>query len=238
MPLRKMVGGESEYSRISYIYGLFSTEDTIIRYIGYTINPKDRLKDHIKESKRLLYYRHKWIQKVIKDGFNVEMKIFKCVPSEICGQEEMKIIKHFKELGNKLVNGNDGGIGGNNPSPEVREKIRLSKLGNQYSKGKKLTPEIIANMKRIHTGKIVSQETRDKLSKAFKGRTSPNLKLRIISDEDIITIFKLFNEDKLTCKEIGIKLGYNKSTINNILYRDIYYKEVKSKYKLILIKKK
>ena len=73
-----------ETTPIGYIYGLYSTSDNQIRYIGYTTKPKERFKDHIKESKRLLYHRHKWIQSELKKNNKIEMKILK-----VCKEEDL-----------------------------------------------------------------------------------------------------------------------------------------------------
>lgn len=54
---------------IGYIYGLYSTSDNLIRYIGYSHSPYVRHKSHLKESKLLKYRRHKWIQSELSKGF-------------------------------------------------------------------------------------------------------------------------------------------------------------------------
>lgn len=124
---------------VGYIYGLYSSENPeLIRYIGYTYNPDKRMKEHIKESKYMLYRKHNWIQGVLKDGFTIGMNILRCVPYNSIGVFETEVILLYKSFGADLVNGNNGGIGGGkSPSKETRRKISESKKGNTWNKGRK-----------------------------------------------------------------------------------------------------
>jgi len=63
-----------------------------------------------------------------------------------------------------LRNHTDGGDGASNPSNETRIKI------SQGNKGKKLSPKIIENLRKINTGRVASEETRSKMSFAKLGK--------------------------------------------------------------------
>jgi len=58
---------------------------------------------------------------------------------------------------------------GKKQSKKAIEMLRLRSMGNKYSLGRKPSKWQIQRIKETHTGKTVSQETREKLSKIFKG---------------------------------------------------------------------
>lgn len=230
-----MVNDIENSTEISYIYGLYSTKDNKIRYIGYSSSPKKRLRSHLLESNKLKYRRHKWIQSELKSGFNINLKVLKCCPTINVSQVEIDTIKHYRKISDvELVNGNDGGIGGVNPTPEIRERLRITKLGNKWN-----------------IGKVKSKETREKLSKALKGKTrsresiekcrlarlgKPN-KNRKYSEEDIVNLFNLFNSGKHSIEQLGILLNINYKTIASILYNKVY-QDIKNKHNLKIIIKR
>lgn len=153
---------------IGYIYGLYSTNNNEIKYIGYSVEPIIRFKKHIRESKKLMYYRHKWIQSELVKGYEIKMIILKTCKEEDLGKYEIEEIKFYKKLGNKLTNGNDGGVGGINPTKEVREKLRISKLGNKYSLGVTRSEEYKQNASKRLKGVPKSEETKRKVSEGLK----------------------------------------------------------------------
>jgi hypothetical protein len=92
------------------IYGLYSTRDNVIRYVGKSNNPKSRLKDHVWSSKTKKSNTHKscWVRKEINDGFDILYKVL-----EICDIESWPEIeqKYIKDIDN-LTNHHKGGLGG------------------------------------------------------------------------------------------------------------------------------
>jgi predicted GIY-YIG superfamily endonuclease len=96
------------------IYALYSNSDSNnIRYIGYTKKSlKIRLKEHISESILLKSHKHKWIQKHLNQNSKIEIKLLENVSSIFeAKNREIELIKIYKELGFKLVNGTNGGDG-------------------------------------------------------------------------------------------------------------------------------
>ena len=61
----------------THIYGLYSTRNEIIRYIGKSNDPKLRLKGHIWTSinNKSNSYKSCWIRKEISDGYEIKYKI-------------------------------------------------------------------------------------------------------------------------------------------------------------------
>ena len=101
----------------SYVYGLSDplTFDRI-RYIGWALNPADRLGVHIREAINNPdngNYRWRWIRSVLEEN---RIPMFQVLEEADSREEvlllEIKWIKYYRELGHKLTNATDGGEGG------------------------------------------------------------------------------------------------------------------------------
>lgn len=101
-----------------YIYGLLSTRDNIIRYIGQTKSSlKRRLSEHKCDALTRNIANHKcnWIRKEISDGFEINITMIEETDSEKWAEREVHWIKELSvsnNLVNELKGGNCGGIGG------------------------------------------------------------------------------------------------------------------------------
>lgn len=95
------------------IYGLESTKNNTIEYIGYTQKPlSKRLYEHISESKRKKTYKDKWIQNNISNFYNINIVELDSADNILeLKQKEIHYIKLFKSFGAKLKNGTSGGDG-------------------------------------------------------------------------------------------------------------------------------
>lgn len=87
------------------IYGLSDPRNGSIRYIGQTINPRQRLWAHIYESRsRMLnanaYITHKnhWINQLLRQNINPELKILLKVDKSIADTCEVEMIKHYSQF--------------------------------------------------------------------------------------------------------------------------------------------
>ena len=58
-----------------YIYSLSDPITDEVRYIGKTIRPKQRYKEHIRNSKDKKTYSNCWINSLIKDGLKPILSI-------------------------------------------------------------------------------------------------------------------------------------------------------------------
>jgi hypothetical protein len=135
-----------------FLYILYSTKDFKIKYVGITIRKLNlRLNNHIRDSKQLLSYNHKWINNQIVNGFEIRIKTIKKFDKlEDLKLGEIFLIKYLRDKGYKLTNSSDGGDGVLNPSQENRDKKRV----------------MMAN-------RIVSNETKQKLSITHTGKKMP-----------------------------------------------------------------
>lgn len=137
------------------IYGLASSENGQIRYIGQTTKTAEkRFGDHRRNVKRNPHTPvAKWIKSLNERGFHPILVILK--NDAVIDDDEIEFIKIFKENGYHLLNISHGGRY-NNVSEETRkklaEKTRLSWLKREHS---------------------MSDESKQKVSLANKGRKKP-----------------------------------------------------------------
>ena len=124
-----------------YIYGLCSSNDEAIRYIGKCIDPKQRLKMHYSQRNSKKSHKNTWIKKVIAEGYEIRMIILEEVNEENWKEKEKEYIKSYSNLTNTA----EGGLGGSTK----RYKIEYSeckdiikslniKSKSEYNKATKL----------------------------------------------------------------------------------------------------
>lgn len=110
------------------VYGLASSEDGVVRYIGQTSGPlKRRVLRHISfahRQRRRLTHRDRWLLKIERDGFEVVASVIQ--DDAMWNVSEMEWIARYADSGARLVNSTAGGEGINDPSPELRKRISES----------------------------------------------------------------------------------------------------------------
>lgn len=158
--------------RLVFVYALVDPTNEEVRYVGWTINPESRLKDHLKvaQNGRERNHRTNWILSLLKQGQQPIIRVLESEVSDFAGRERYWI-SHFRSLGCKLTNGTDGGEGmlGWSPSEQQRKKIsevmrELWKLKPNPFLGKKHTAESRAKMSAWQIGRTLPIATRLKLS--------------------------------------------------------------------------
>ncbi len=151
------------------VYGLSSSENGVVRYIGQTRNSTNaRLKAHIQEALRANYpktYKCFWIRKVFEEGHHIIITTL--VPEAVHNKDEKLMIASYRALGFDLVNATDGGDNAFDLSPEARKKM------SDRRKGKKLSEETKAKLKELRAKRIFTEETREKLRKAKQNNPVP-----------------------------------------------------------------
>lgn len=101
-----------------YIYGLSSSEDGVIRYVGKTKSPlKQRKNEHKCDAITKKFRNHKcnWIRNVISKGYDIVIEeIEKCTEENWENREKYWIstLKEKNNLVNELKGGQSGGVGG------------------------------------------------------------------------------------------------------------------------------
>lgn len=107
---------------IAYIYTLIDPETNKVRYVGKTINPKNRLRGHITESRRTNNYRCNWIRGLMKRGLTPIFNILEICPLQNFEEREAYHISLYDF--NQLTNSDERGQGNKNRRREIVENAK------------------------------------------------------------------------------------------------------------------
>lgn len=107
-------------NKLTFIYSL-SDENGMVRYIGKTNNLKDRLNEHILESKKgKNTYKNNWVKSMVMENKKPLIDVIDEVPENEWEFWECFYISLFKSwnfnLTNRTLGGNGTGSGVNNPN--------------------------------------------------------------------------------------------------------------------------
>lgn len=220
---------------IIFIYGLVDPRTDIIRYIGWTINPKRRLRDHL-SSYNLKKNTHKnsWIKQLLCENLRPNIIILEENVYTNFSERERYWIKYYKE--NNLTNLTMGGEGmlGFVHSEEFKKNNSELKKGNKNMLGKhhsQETKEIISRKSSANgLGRKVSEETKIKISESNKGKhrewvgrkhsEESKEKMRKPSSQEEIEKMRGLKRSNATSKYIGVswdserKKWFSKININ------------------------
>ena len=185
--------------RTWFIYGLLEPETRELRYVGWTTNTKRRLSHHMSHCDDDSH-RSRWIKHLLSRGTRPLMTILESGTGDHYKSAEIAWIWLFRNAGFRLTNMTDGGDGilgysfskkhrqqradlarGRVHSAETREKIGAStrtrvwpeyeiERRREFMRHRKITPESIEKIRKWHTGRKLSEETRRKLSELAKKR--------------------------------------------------------------------
>lgn len=92
----------------TFIYGLFSDKDKVIRYVGKSDNPEYRLKRHIYQRNDSKTHKNYWIKNLLKNNEKLLYEILEIVDYNEWSEKEKEWISKF----DNLVNTSEGGLGG------------------------------------------------------------------------------------------------------------------------------
>ena len=88
----------------TYIYILKDPISNLIRYVGKSNNPKDRLKNHVNLSKKDQSHKRNWILKLKKKGLKPVMEVIDVVPIDSWQFWETYWISQIRTWGFDLIN--------------------------------------------------------------------------------------------------------------------------------------
>lgn len=119
-----------ENSKLIYIYTLSHPITTEIRYVGKTINPSGRLREHITHAKLYRDKTHKgnWIRRLLRNELRPVMTTIQETTEQEWEQAEKYWIQYYKDKGYKLTNSTDGGDGTKGHKHKKRTKKLLSEI--------------------------------------------------------------------------------------------------------------
>lgn len=198
----------------TYIYSLDCPITGIPKYVGKTINPTQRLAQHIRSNEHTKKYA--WIKSLKNIGLKPNMTILESFENDFNFWENW-YIEYYKFLGLELKNHKSGGAGGR-LSKETRDKISAKLKGKKKSeehKQKTIKNLVFGNP--WNKGTILSKENRDKAVKALEDyRNNGGLANAKISKETAKLIKLELSKKQNTHRVIAEKF---KVTIN--IVRDI-----------------
>ncbi len=164
-----------------FIYLLIDPRTNEPRYVGKTINTKQRLWDHCKEHGTT--HKNHWLSILRREGIKPIMEIVETIhdSNDLDWQERERYwISHFFAIGAPLTNLDTGGIEGKCHSEETKRKIGVSKIGKprpQWLKDKwsadrksRITQEEKERLLKMRKGVPHSEETKAKIAAYMKGR--------------------------------------------------------------------
>lgn len=196
-----------------FIYALCE-EDFEPRYVGKSIRPYERLRNHINEAPSNCHRSH-WIQSLKARGIEPVLTILERLhPDDDWRQREKEWIAELRSVGWNLTNNTDGGDGvsglpeatrarmrqtwlGRKHRPETIEKLKVSRPGFRH------TEETKARMRIVHSDRIITWG--DKLAAA-------NRKLSSDQEEEIAR--RLASGERVT--DLAKELGLHRTTVSKV----------------------
>jgi len=157
---------------INYIYVL-SEPTGEIRYVGKSVNPKDRYRRHLNEAKKRnsITYKSNWIYSLLKKGLKPKIEVIDQVDGEWEWLEQYWI-SQMKIWGFDLVNDTEGG---ENPPTWKDGQVH----NNEFIK------HLSDRMKKDNPSKNMDNKWRENISKSMKGK-SPNNIDTIINKREVM----------------------------------------------------
>lgn len=133
----------SEYvCKVSYVYGLLDPNSNLIRYVGQSVDPRQRIKSHIRDLKKGYgAYKINWINKLKEENKKPILQVLCCCSKEDVNWKETFYINLFQELLKKmdsnLTNSDFGLRSVSDQTTEGQKKASLAKNGSIGVKKKK-----------------------------------------------------------------------------------------------------
>lgn len=191
----------------TYIYVLIDPTNEMVRYVGKSDNIDIRLKEHIRKVKIANTHKNNWILSLLKNDLKPIIKIIDVVDILEWKFWECFWIDMFKTWGFDLTNTANGG-GGGNLGAEVNLKI------SKKLKGRVISDETKEKLKKIKLGSKHSEETKINFSKNRKGELNG-----------------MYNKKHSieTKQKIGEKSKINNMGVKNPMYGKKHTEETKQK---------
>lgn len=210
--------------QIVHIYALLDPFTSAIRYIGKSIRPEQRLKDHCND--RANTHRTHWIRSVIRRGRRPRLIVLDSFPACLGWQEaERRWIAWALAKGEPLTNGTSGGDGVPDLPPESRARIVAAWTGRKHR------PETLLKLGAASRGRHHSEESRERRRQAMKDRVfSPehrarlSMAIRKLTDDQVRDARRRIADGE-ALKSIAADFGVDKGTLSN-LKRGLFYGDV------------
>lgn len=207
----------------TYIYSLDCPITGIPKYVGKTINPKQRLAQHIRSKEHTKKYA--WIKSLKNVGLKPNMTILESFENDFDFWENW-YIEYYKFLGLELKNHKAGGAGGR-LSKETRDKISAKLKGKKKSEEhKQKTIKNLVFGVPWNKGTILSKENRDKAVKALEDyRNSGGLGNAKINKETAklikLELSKKENKHTIIAKQFNVSIYIISDISRNKTWKNI-----------------
>lgn len=163
------------------IYLLVDPRSEQVRYVGKSIHPGKRLKQHVTYAARRNAPINCWVRSLLRADTTPTMMVIEEVPEDKSWEEAERFwIAFFRLAGADLLNLTDGGEGAGNPSAETRFKMGVNRgriFGpevrrrmSQARKGEKRPAEFCAAVSERNRGSVFTEERRRKIGQAHRGK--------------------------------------------------------------------
>lgn len=198
-----------------FIYALVDPFTSLIRYVGKSIRPHERLSNHCNEKGRS--WRHHWLRQLRDQGAKPLLRILQEIPD---GEEWQSIeqwwISHGRAEGWPLTNCTDGGDGVLHLSGESKARMLRTWQGRKHrpesllrigraSKGRKHTEAYKAMMREKMKTRVFTPIHRQRLAKS----------IAVLSDDEVRTIRTLLATG-MSQYAIADRFNVHQGTISNI----------------------
>lgn len=208
-PVRNIV-----MSKPVFIYVLVDPRTNRARYVGKTDNLKRRYSCHLATAKLRDSHLRRWLYTLTSKGKRPKMQVLEITDATNWQEREQFWINTLRKQGENLVNTSDGGKGGSGKhTVNARQKISAARQGMTFSDEHR---QHLKDSRHEMMASAQGTALRDSISRAYG----------VITDEQVIEVWRLAHEGKIPQWKIGEMFGIPPSTVSEIKHNK-RYKHVK-----------
>lgn len=200
-------------ARKVYIYGLCDPESGLIRYIGKSIRPVERLSNHMNDHGTC--HRTNWLRSLKIKGLKPTLVILQELPENAAWQDAEKAwIAYGYSQGWPLVNNTSGGDGVCGLPEETRRRIAQTWVGRKHSAETKAKIGAASKLKKM------PEDAKKRISESQKGRKITwadklHLAVRKFTEQQVEEISRRLSDGELV-KDLADEYGVHRTTISKI----------------------
>lgn len=228
---------------MAYIYGLVDPRDDKVKYVGKTVELKERFRTHIRECRKSNSPKNFWIAHLLLLGLEPELLVIEVCEDSKWKERERFWIAHYPDLKNCTLGG-DGGrqsdeciekywVGENNPACKLAEKdivairkefsdgkVSARELGEKYKVSPGTIRSVIIGDSWAHVidGLLTKEEYRKTSNKTRRLCYGVKNGMSELGKEDVLLIRSLSLEG-MKNKQIAVQFGVSRDHIWQIVNR-------------------